>query len=543
MTQKRNVTGAAATVMTALVVSRVTGLVRQMLIPSIIGTNAMGDAYEFSFKITDIMFYLLVGGSIASALIPVLTGYIVNHKEKEGWRAVSTFMNTFVLLSFVLVILGIIFAPQLVPLIVPEGANGEGFNQMQIDLVVDLTRILLPSVGIMMMTGMLNGILNSYHRFSAAAYGPSLYNILSALSIIFLSKISVQAIATGVLCSSFAYFLFQLSFALKNMKYYRFGLDFKHEGTKRIFSLAVPSMISSSIAQINVFITSLFTTIYPQGSLTALTTADRVWQTPYGIFAQGMGIAILPTISENHAAGDDSEYKRVFMKGLRTVLFLTIPSCLGLVVLRSPLIALFKFTERFDGASMAVAENCLLFYTIALLAHSTVAIFIRGFYALNDTKTPLYTGVSTIFINIGFAYIFQNYSNLGVGGMALAYSIAGTVNAILLIILLNKKVKGFDYKNLTVFLAKTFISALVMAGFVYVLVRITDQALFVKDFTSIGFAQIIKSKLLELLFLLLYSGAGAVVYFVMMGILKAEEASDILKLAFTKIKTILHRNK
>lgn len=543
MSQKRNVTGAAATVMTALVISRVTGLIRQMLIPSIIGTNAIGDAYEFSFKITDIMFYLLVGGSIASALIPVLTGYIVNKKEKEGWRAVSTFMNTFVLLTFFLVIFGIIFAPQLVPLIVPEGSGGEGFNQMQIDLVVDLTRILLPSVGIMMMTGMLNGILNSYHRFSAAAYGPSLYNILCSLSIIFLSKISVQAIATGVLCSSFAYFLFQLSFALKNMKYYRFGFDFRHTGTRRIFSLAVPSMISSSIAQINVFITSLFTTIYPQGSLTALATADRVWQTPYGIFAQGMGIAILPTISENHAAGDDSEYKRVFTRGLRTVLFLTIPSSIGLIVLRSPLVALFRFSVKFDEASMAIAESCLLFYTIALLAHSTVAIFIRGFYALNDTKTPLFTGVSTIFINIGAAYILQNYSNLGVGGMALAYSIAGTVNAALLIIILNKKVKGFDFKHILVFLIKAFVSALAMAAVVYFLVMITDRGWFVQDFSSAGLAQILKSKILELIFLLLYAVTGAIVYFAIMKTLKSEEASDIYQLVVNKLKTIFRRKK
>ena len=191
MEQKRNVSGAAATVMIALVVSRVTGLIRQMLIPSIIGSNAIGDAYEYSFKITDIMFYLLVGGSIASALIPVLTGYIVNKKEKEGWRAVSSFMNTLVLIAFGLVALGIIFADSLVPLVVKEG-----FTEMQKRLVIDLTRILLPSVGLMLMTGILNGVLNSYHRFRAAAYGPSVYNVLCSLSIIFLYRISIQAVAS-----------------------------------------------------------------------------------------------------------------------------------------------------------------------------------------------------------------------------------------------------------------------------------------------------------------------------------------------------------
>lgn len=533
---KRNVGSAAAIVMTALVVSRITGFIRQTLVPSIIGSNELGDAYDFAFKITDLMFYLLVGGSIAAALIPVLTGYIAKSKEKDGWTAVSTFMNTMFLAMLVLVILGIIFAPQIVPLL------ALGFSETQIKLIIDLTRILLPSVGIMMLAGMVNGVLNAYHRFSAAAYGPSLYNVLCAFSIIFLSRISIQAIAVGVLCSAMIYFLFQLAFALKNMKYYRMVIDYKHPGSGMMFRLAVPSLLSSSIAQVNVFITSMFTTLYPVGSVVALNIADRIWQTPYGIFAQGMGIALLPTLAEDYASDKLNEFKRILIKGLKTVMLLTVPSAAALAVLSKPLIEFFKFSAKFDAKSMATAQSILMFFTIALLAHSILTILIRAFYAANDTKTPLFTGIVEILINIGGAYLLYRYTDLGAGGMALSYSVAGVVNAALLFYLLNKKLNGLGLKKFFVFSLKAIISAVLMSAVIYLLNKILNIDAVLLNYETAAAGQIIKAKFFEILFLGINATVGIAVYFGAMILMKAEEASYIYDSFKNKIKRIFKRH-
>ncbi len=533
----KSLSGAAATVMSALVVSRLTGFVRQMLVPSVLGSNEIGDAYDFAFRITDLMFYLLVGGAISAALIPVLTGYISNNKEKEGWKAVSTFVNTIAVAMILLVVFGIIFAPSIVPKLA-IGYDIEA-DSRQLELVTDLTRILLPSVGILMLAGMVNGILNSYHRFAAAAYGPSLYNILCSFSILFLSRINVQSVAFGVTCSSFIYFLFQLSFALKNMKYYRFGFYFRHPGFRRMVKLAVPSLISSSIAQVNVFITNMFTTLFPAGSIVALSTADKIWQTPYGIFAQGMGTAMLPTLSEKHALGDFDSYRELLMKSLKTVLLLTVPSAAGLIVLRRPVISFFKFSALFDTESMVSAQRILVFFTIALLSQSTVAILLRAFYARNNTKTPLFTGAFTIGINIGLCYFFYNFTNIGVAGMALAYSIASLVNAIMLFVILHVKVKGLELREFFKFVIKISISASVMFLCLYVLNFLVSADISKIDFTKDPWSVIVLFKIKEMLLLLIKMGAGAVIYFLMLLILKVEEGRYIHKTFMEKAKSVL----
>lgn len=531
--QKRNLSGAAAIVMSALVVSRLTGFIRQTLVPNVLGSTRIGDAYDFAFRITDLMFYLLVGGAISAALIPVLTGYITKGNEKEGWKAVSTFINVIMIIMVVFVGLGILFAPRIVPLL----AIGYNMNtdREQLELVIRLTRILLPSVGLLMMAGMTNGILNSYHRFAAAAYGPVLYNILSALSIYFLSRISVESIAVGVMFSSFVYFIFQLSFAIRNLKYYEMRLYWRHSGFVRMFRLAIPSLISSSIAQVNVFITSMFTTLFASGSIVALNIADRIWQTPYGIFAQGLGIAMLPTMSARHATGDVSEYKRVLMKGLKTVLLLTIPSAFGLIVLRKPIIDFFKFSDRFDQSSMITAMNILMFFTIALLAQSMVAILIRAFYAVNDTKTPLFTGIGMVILNILLSYLFYSSTNLGAGGMALAYSSASMVNALLLVLLLNRKMNGLGLSEFLTFLVKTAAAALIMAAAVKVINGIIDIETASLDFTASNVLGVAGFKAVQFCVIALKIAAGAAVYFSVILFLKVNEGLYIYRTVVEKI--------
>lgn len=533
-TQKKNLASNAAIVMTALVASRVTGFIRQTLVPNILGSSQVGDAYDFAFRISDLMFYLLVGGAISASLIPVLTGYLAKDEEKEGWKAVSTFINTISLIMVVFVGLGILFADRVVPLLA-IGYNMET-DREQLELIIRLTRILLPSVGLLMMAGMVNGVLNSYNRFAAAAFGPVLYNILSAMSILLLSKISVESVAVGVMLSSLAYFLFQLSFALKNLKYYVFRLYWKHQGFRRMFRLAVPSLISSSIAQVNVFITSMFTTLFEPGSIVALNIADRIWQTPYGIFAQGMGIAMLPTMSANHATGDVDEYKRVLMKGLRTVLLLSVPSAAGLVVLREQIIDFFRFSAMFSTKSMITAQNILMFFTIALLAQSMVAILIRAFYAVNDTKTPLFTGLGMVVLNILLSRVFYEYTTLGAGGMALAYSAACSVNAVLLIILLNIKLKGIGIRDFLRFFLNVSIASAVMYIVLHLINIVFGYDTTALGFSDLGAAGMIKFKLVQFVSIIIKIAAGASVYFFMLMIMRIEEGTYMLKVVLEKLK-------
>ncbi len=534
-TGRRNVSSAAAIVMAALVVSRITGFFRQMLVPSVLGSNNVGDAYEFAFKITDLMFYLLVGGAISAAIIPVLTGYIAKKDEEDGWKAVSTLINTIFSAMVIFIIIGIIFAHKIIPLLA-LGYSMETDSE-QLMLIIRLSRILLPSVGILMLAGMANGVLNSYHRFAAAAFGPSIYNILCSLSILFLSRISVESVAVGVMCSSFLYFLLQLTFALKNLRFYKFKYYFKHPGFKRILRLAIPSLISSSVAQINTFITSMFTTLFPPGSIVALLMTDKIWQTPYGIFAQGMGTAMLPTMSESHAEGDKRDYREVFLKGLKTVLLLIIPSAAGLIVLREPLITFFRFSEKFDIISMQASQRILVFYSIALLAQSAVTILMRAFYAANDTKTPLYTGASTILVNISLSYVLYKYTTIGVSGMALAYSAAALLNASLMMFLIKRKNREIDMKGLFVFLVKTFAAAAIMFAFIFLINELFGNGSLAVDFSGTT-ASIIKTKIMQFALLIIRVTIGVVLFSGLVFLFKIEEGIYVFKMVNEKVRKI-----
>jgi putative peptidoglycan lipid II flippase len=507
--------------MLSIVLSRITGFVREILIPNILGTNEIGDAYVIAFRITGLMYDLLVGGAIAAALIPVLSGYLAHDEEEEGWKAVSTFINTVFIAMVFTCILGIIFAPQIVSF------SNDIFNMKlkSFGLAVKLTRILFPSVAFLMLAGITNGVLNSYNKFAAATYGPSIYNIGSALSILIFSRYGVEAVAVGVMASSIIYFLFQLAFGLKNMKFYRPSFFLHHAGFKKIFSLAVPSLASSSIVQINIIITTFFVPFFGTGNVTAFQTADRIWQMPYGVFAQGMGIAMLPMLSANLAIGEIEQYKNTLLKGLKTVLFLTVPSAVALVMLNYPVISIFKLSKKFSDAAAVNAGNILMFFSIALITQSVVTVLNRAFYAGNDAKTPLFIGVTTILLNIFLSYILR-HTSLGVAGMALAYSAASTLNACLLILILNRKMKGIYIKKLMLFILKVIPSALLMGGVLFAINRFIE-------FSDL-------SKIIQFIALAAYVIIGAIFYFAAALILKIDEAQNAVSTIKIRVKKIFN---
>lgn len=517
--QKKRLTGAAMIVMSSIIVSRLTGFLREMLVPNMLGVNDVGDAYNIAFRVTGLMYDLLVGGAIAAALIPILTGYLAKDQEEDGWKAVGTFINVIFIAMTVVCLLGVIFAPQLVPLI------AFGFKGEVTKLTIKITRILFPSVAFLMLAGLSNGVLNSYQRFAAASYGPTIYNLGSALSILFLSKRGVESVAYGVMTSAFIYFLFQLSFSLKNLKYFKFKLYLKHPGVKRLFSLAIPSLAASSIVQINVIIIGAFATAFGSGSVTALNMADRTWQLPYGIFAQGIGIAILPTLSAKLALGQIKEFKYLLNKALTSVLLLTIPSGIGFIVLREPIIrTIFKFSSKFKEDAVLTAGSILMFFSIALLTQSIVAIMNRGFYANNDTKTPLYVGISTVLVNYGLSFMFFKTTSLGVSGMALSYSLTSTLNAILLLILLNKKMGGINLGSLFIFLGKVIPASFAM-GIVLYFVNLIHVDL--------------SSKIIQLGYLASEVILGLLVFSVIVLLMRVEEAKSIYDSVIGRVKKLV----
>ncbi len=523
-TQGKKLASAAVIVMSSIILSRVTGFLRESMLSWKVGLSWAQDAYIAAFTVPDLMYTLLVGGTISAALIPVLSAFLEKGEEEKGWRATSTFINVIFSGMFLLCILGVFLAPNIIPLVTPGFANKSPETK---ELAILLTRILFPSVSFIMLAGICNGVLNSYRKFAAAAYGPSVYNIGCALSIILFAdnnKESMVKVAAGVACSSAVYFLFQLSFALKNFKYYRLQFEFRNNDFIRLIKQAVPSLLSSSIVQVNVIISTAFVSLsVMQGSLAAFRNANTAWQLPYGIFAMGIGTAVLPTLSRKYAAGDFEDYRNILTKSLTSVLFLSMPSAIGFIVLKEPIVrAIFNWGGKFDENSVVIVAGILSFFSFAMISQSIVATVNRGFYALQDTKTPLMAGIVSVILNFSFGFVFHNFTNLQAAGMALSYTIISTVNAVLLLILLNRKIKGVHLNKFFSFILKALPASIAMGAALFILSRLPVR---------------LEAKTGQILYLLFEIAIGVLVYMFVMIVLKCEEALYFVN----AVKNKLHR--
>ncbi len=523
----RNLARAAIIVMTAIVLSRILGFLRTTLITNILSVDDK-DAIFMAFQITDVMFMLLIGGSISSVLIPMLTRFISNGEEKEGWKAISSFINVMFIAITVLCGIGIIFAHELIDLV------AAGFGPVKAEVTVQVTRIMFPSVAFMMLTGLVNGVSNSYRRFAAAAYGSVIYNILCIISIIFLSRYGVKMVAVGILSSAVLYFLIQLIFALNILKYYRPGIHFRNPDFKRLVLLSIPSLLASSISQINILVSQSYNSFFSEGSVTALRNASDIWQLPYGIFAMGLGVAILPSLSEMLIKNDLDSYKRTLTKSLKSMLLVIIPAAIGLAVIGTPVASvIYKWSIGMKPAAISTTGQILTFFTIALVSQSIVAIINRAYYANNDTKTPLYIGVFSIVLNALFCYLLFKLTNLDSAGMALAYSISSAVYAFMMLFVLNKKMGGLKLNVLFIFIAKVVVASLIMAVFLFAAKKLVPVE-FTQAFT-------IKTKIIEILILGLEIGAGLIIFMTAAILMKVEEALYLYTTVIGKVKRIFHR--
>lgn len=520
--QGKRLASAAAIVMSSIILSRITGFFREIMLTQKIGLSWAQDAYIAAFTVPDLMYTLLVGGTISAALIPFLSSYLQKDEEEKAWKAVSIFINVVIAGMILLSTLGIIFAPDIIPIVAHGFTNKSPETK---ELAIKLTRILFPSVSFIMLAGICNGVLNSYRKFAAAAYGPTIYNLGCILSIFLFADEKVESmekVAIGVSLSAAAYFLFQFSFAFKKFKFFRLLLDFSNNEFRKLFRQAIPSLLSSSFVQVNVIISTSFVSLFAFGDISAFRNANTAWQFPYGIFAMGIGTAILPTLSRKFAAGEIDEYRNILTKSLTSALFLTIPSAVGFIILREPVIrAIFKWSNKLTYENISHIAGILALFSIAMITQSIVATINRGFYAVHDTKTPLFVGIGAVLLNLCFGFLFYKTTNLGAKGMALSYSIISTINSILLIILLERKNKGLHLKRFFLFIFKALPSSLVMGVVLFFLDRLPYSP---------------KSKIYELLFLLVEIFIGALFYYIMMVFLKSSEAIYFLNIFKQKFK-------
>ncbi len=467
MSEGSKIAKAAGIITICMVLARILGYGRDALLYYIFGQNRITDIYNAAFSIPDFIYMILVGGALSSAFIPVFGGYLAKGEEEKGWQVASIVLNLVTILMISAITLGMIFAPNLIQLLVP------GFNSSEIDMTVYLTRIMFFQTFFMGLSGVTMGILNSYKHFVTPAVGSVLYSLsIVVVGGVLGPHIGIVAFAIGVVVGAVLNFAVQLPVLLKFGLRYKPVLNLKDPGIKQIGALVLPVLIGLSVSQFNLFVSQNLASGLPSGQLAALRTAQRFMQIPIGIFAAAIGTAVFPTLTEHAARREWGQFRRTFSLGIRTTNFLAIPCVAGLLAIGLPVVRLFFEMGNFTPESTAATSTALFYYSFGIIGYSGATFLNRVYYALKDTKTPVAVGIGTVVLNI--ILNIWLVKPMGHSGLALAYSLVGLINMLLLIILLRAKIGYVDGKRITVSALGSSLAALVTGVAAYVVVSILE---------------------------------------------------------------------
>ncbi len=464
MSEAGRVTRAAGVVGAATFLSRIFGFVRDMVIAGFFGAGLGSDAFFVAFRIPNLLRRLFAEGSLSIAFIPVFTDYLHHQGREEAYRFAG---STFRLLSIILagiILIGMIFSPQLVRIIAPGFAD----SPEKIVLTAHLTRIMFPYVFFICLVALCMGVLNTLDHFAAPALAPVFLNISMILSIFTLSPYMenpIEGLAVGVLIGGLLQFLLQIPFLMKKGFYLWKKAGIWHPGIERVGRLMLPTVFGSAVYQINILVGTLLASLLPEGSVSYLYYADRLVQFPLGIFAIATATAVLPSLSRQASAGEMTALGHTFAHAMNLISFITLPSLVGLIVLREPIITLLFQRGAFDMAAVRQTADALLYYSMGLWAFSAVRIVVSTFYALQDTKTPVKIAIVSIIANILLAMLLM--IPLQHGGLALATSLASMINLMLLMRVLRKRLGTAGWGKIPESTLKSAIGSAVMGGAVW----------------------------------------------------------------------------
>ncbi len=464
--EKSRLSRAAGIVSLFTLISRVMGLVRDMVLARFFGSGVSADAFFVAFRIPNLLRRLFAEGSLTIAFIPVFTEYLTQKGRKEAFDVARTILTLLALVLSVSALLGILLSPWIVRI----QAFGFGGSGDRYELTVFLTRITFPYIFFISLVAFFMGVLNSLRRFGAPAAAPIFLNVGIIGAAYFISPHCPQPIvgvALGVLIGGILQVGLQIPWVLKEgLKVFPLWQP-DHPAVRRIGLLMLPAIVGSAVYQFNQFMGTLLASFLPQGSVSWLYYADRLVQFPLGIFAIAISTAALPSLSAQAAMQDLDEFQDTLSYSLRLVFFVTLPCVAGLIVLGKPIIRVFFERGAFDSQSTIMTNKALFFYSVGLWAFSGIRVMVSAFYALQDTKTPVKVAIVAAVANLVLSLAFMG--PLRHGGLALALSLASSLQFCLLVFFFKRKVPVGKLRAVLVSVSKSILAAASMGVGIYCL--------------------------------------------------------------------------
>lgn len=426
-----------ATVGSATILSRILGFVRDVVLAKMFGASGATDAFFLAFRIPNFMRRLFAEGSFSLAFVPVLSEYKASGDREALRDLVDHVAGTLTAILLVITGIGIVAAPLVLSIFAPGWLADD---RPEFALSTDMLRITFPYIFFISLTALAGGILNTFERFLVPALTPILLNLSLIAAALLLSarmQVPVMALAWGVLAAGVAQLLLQVPalWRLGLMPRPRWG--WKHSGVRRILKLMIPTLFGSSVAQVNLLFDSIIATFLMTGSVSWLYYSDRLLEFPLGVFGVALATVILPSLSHKHAKASSAEFSATLDWALRLAIIITVPAAVGLTILSEPiLITLFQY-DAFKPEDVHMSSLSLMAYAVGLPAFIAVKVLAPGYYARQDTKTPVKIAIASMLTNMVLNLLFvglllHNHFEGPHAGLALASSVAAYLNAIML---------------------------------------------------------------------------------------------------------------
>lgn len=409
--------------------SRVAGLVRDMVYLDLFGANALMDAFLVAFRIPNFLRRLFAEGAFAQAFVPVLAEYKVQRGDAAVRDLIAKVSSALTLILGGLALLAMLASPWIIDVFAP----GYMHDPVRHQLASSMLRLTFPYLPLISLTALAGAILNSYDRFWVAGFTPVLLNLSMIAAALWLCPkmhVPITGLAWGVLIAGSVQLLFQVPFLAQIGMLPKWHLDWHDAGVRRILNLMVPALFGVSVSQINLLLDTILATFLPAGSVSWLYTAERMTELPLGLIGIAVATVILPSLSHRHAEADHDAFAATLDWALKVVVMIGVPASLAMQVLAEPLLATLFLHGHFTVRAVHMSAQALQALSGGILAFMLIKVFAPGYYARQDTRTPVRIGITAMVANMVFNLILVwHFRHVG---LAMASTLSAFLNAGLL---------------------------------------------------------------------------------------------------------------
>jgi len=497
---------AAFFIIATTVLSDILGILKYRLLVAIFSASSDLGVFLAAFRVPDLLFQVVIAGAVSSAFIPIFSEYVLKEKKNEAFALSSSLITVLILIFTLLSVVIIFFAYPIAKLVAP------GFSEDELLLMANLMRIIQLSQIFFILGTIITAMLQSFQHFAIPGIAASFYNLGIIVTLLLVgSTFGIYGAAVGVVLGAFLFFIVQLPLLMRTGYTFVANFDMRN-GVSRVFHLMLPRSAALLIGQSAVTANVFFASFVSARGLVIFDLAQTLVMGPVLLFGQSIAQASFPTLSQKK--DNPTEFLAILVTSCKLLLYLTIPISVLLIVLRIPVVRLIYGASRFDWDATVATGLTLAFFAISIFAQSLIYLFSRAFYALHDTKTPLYITLATVIFNIGlylsYLYIYANTEyivsiapylksivqstsivcqpynmcrffefavNYPIYFLALAFSLSNIFNVCLLTVFLNRRIR-LPKRDLALAIGKIILASLVMGVALYLPMKLLDRIVY-----------------------------------------------------------------